>query len=83
MKKFMIVAAAVALSVAPVAAFADGGDWMPWQSQQVPAPQPPRAQAQAPASVAQLSSGTSHMYFTVQPKPTHEYNPEFGGGGNG
>lgn len=80
MKKFMIVAAAVALSVAPVAAFADGGDWMPWQSHQGQVlPPPPQEQTQP-----QANAGTSHMYVTAQLQtPSRQFNPDFGSSGSG
>jgi len=80
--KMMLLAAAAALTLGSATAFAsDGGDWYPpnTAATQYQAPVNHDARQQAPRQ----SLGSTYMYFGAASDQGQQFNPNFGGGGNG
>lgn len=87
--KMMLLAAAAALTLGSATAFADGGVWTapnaPVLTQQEVAQNVASAlamQRQAQAAAPQ-SIGHSYMFLSASPNQGQQFNPNFGGGGNG
>lgn len=75
--KMMLLAAAAALTLSSATALAsDGGDW------NVPDTATVQTQSAARQSVRQ-SAGSTYIYFGAAQRQGAQFNPNFGGGGNG
>ena len=88
--KMMLLAAAAALTLgsATATAFAaDGGDWYspnaPVLTQQDIARTEAAALSAQRQATSQPSIGQTYMYFGATPNQGQQFNPNFGGGGNG